>query len=70
MQIISVKKEGITVFLDCLLDASAMPVYNGKPEEVRDYVLNNQPFPDDYRVYEGYANKLMTVSEYLAKDAS
>lgn len=58
------------MFLDCLLDANLMPVHNGKPEEVRDYIIKNQPFPDNYQVYEGYANKLMTVSEYLKKDVS
>lgn len=51
--------------VDCLLDGNLLPIFRGKREEVRDHIEKNQPFPLDYRVYEGYSNKLMTVEEYM-----
>ena len=56
------------MFLDCVVDENFIPVFNDMPDEVRKYLLMKGPMPDNYRVYNGTMDKLMTIPEYLGEE--
>jgi hypothetical protein len=55
------------MFLDCLVDANTLPLYNNSPAAVRRFILESQPLPEGCQVYIGSENKIVSIEEYLER---
>lgn len=53
------------MYFDAVLDNSMQPIFNGTPDETRNWLLKNPEDHADVVVCEGQGMKIMTVSEYL-----
>jgi hypothetical protein len=54
------------VYFDAVLDENRMPVFNGTPDETREFLRTNEN-NDGLRVCAGRTLKIMSVEDYLAQ---
>lgn len=58
------------MYFDAVLTKDCVPVFNGTPEETREWLIaNHDPEAKHLDVCVGSTLKYMTISEYLAKRA-
>ena len=54
------------MYFDAVLDFNMKPLFNGTPEETKEWLKKQTPeFQDTVRVCVGYSMQMVTVSEYL-----
>lgn len=52
------------MYIDKVLTKNLVPLFEGSPEETREWLKNNKTDETDV-VCDGYKSKFMTVSDYL-----
>lgn len=56
------------MYFDAVLNVDIDPVFNGTPEETRNWLKENPNHPEAILVSIGRTNQIVTIEEYLAKE--
>ena len=55
----------MSTYYDAVLDNNMQPVFNGTPQETREWLLQRPDEHKDWQICPGYRMRLMTVQDYL-----